>query len=65
MVSRLLTIEYGGVTSPGDIFDMAIPPNSGLEFIIPGLILSNGLIVRAFAAAANVINVCGYVERVS
>ncbi len=62
--SRKLTIEWGGVVAPDDLIEISIAAESGLEIIIPGLILSNGLIVKAFASVASVINIGGYVERV-
>jgi hypothetical protein len=66
---RKLTLEYGGVTSPDDLIEITIPAESGLVLIVPGLILSGtGTAprdVRAFAATANVINITGYVNRIS
>jgi hypothetical protein len=66
---RKLTIEYGGVTSPDDLIEITIPAESGLVLIVPGLILSGTGTeprnVRAFAATANVINITGYVNRIS
>jgi len=64
-----LTIEYGGTTSPDDLIEIPISGESGLILIIPGLIL-NGTgsaprTVRAFAGTTNVINVVGYVNRIS
>jgi hypothetical protein len=66
---RKLTIEYGGVTSPNDLIELVIPSESGLVLVIPGLLLngdgSAARNVRAFAATANVINISGYVNRIS
>jgi hypothetical protein len=66
---RKLTIEYGGVSSPDDLIEITIPAESGLVLIIPGLLLSgdgsSARLVRAFAATANVINITGYVNRIS
>jgi hypothetical protein len=66
---RKLTIEYGGVSSPDDLIEITIPSESGLVLIIPGLLLSgdgtSARLVRAFAATANVINITGYVNRIS
>lgn len=60
-----LTIEFGGVTSPDDLIEITLAAESGLELIIPGLILTNSLVVKAFADAGNLVNIGGYVERVS
>lgn len=66
---RKLTIEYGGVISPDDLIEITIPAEAGLVLIIPGLILSGtgsaARSVRAFAATANVINISGYINRIS
>ena len=58
-----LTIEFGGVVSPDDLMEKVIPPESGWIWVVPGFLLRNTLICRAFAASANVINVNGYVSR--
>jgi hypothetical protein len=67
--NRKLTIEFGGVSSPDDLIEIPIPAESGLVLIIPGLLLAgdgtSARVVRAFAATANVINITGYVNRIS
>jgi len=63
-----LTIEYGGVTSPDDLIEFTVSAESGLYLIIPGLVIkgnATALVVRAFAATANVINIAGYVNRIT
>ncbi len=62
---RKLTIEYGGVASPDDLIEQTIPAEGGLVLVLPGLLLTNSLVVRAFAATANVVMVGGYVNRVT
>lgn len=64
-VARKLTIEFGGTTSPDDTIEVLIPAEGGLVLVVPGLILQNELVVRAFAAAANVILVGGFVNRIA
>ena len=61
---RKLTLEWGGTTAPDDLIEVTIPAESGLTLVAPGLPLQNGLIVKAFAASANVITIHGYVHRV-
>lgn len=63
-VERKLTIEYGGTTSPDDLIEVPIPPESGLVAVLPGLIVNNGVAVRAFAASANVLIGFGYIHEV-
>lgn len=62
---RKLTIEFGGTTAPDDLFEMPIGAESGLILVIPGLLLTQSLEVRAFAATANVITINGFVNRIS
>jgi hypothetical protein len=60
-----LTIEWGGVASPDDLIEYTVKAENGLYLIIPGLILkgnATALVVRAFAATANVISISGYVN---
>ncbi len=58
-----LTVEWGGTDSPGDHIEVTIPAESGFTELIPGHILQNGALVRAFAASADVIVLHGYVNR--
>ncbi len=62
--ARKLTIEYGGTTSPDDTIELTIPAESGLFLVVPGLILDNGSVVKAFAASANVVMIAGYVNEI-
>jgi hypothetical protein len=62
-VARNLTIEWGTVTTPNAII-VSIPAQSGLVLVVPGLLLQNGLLVTAFASAANVIMISGYVNSI-
>jgi len=60
-----LTLEWGGVASPDDHIEITIgAEGTGLILIAPGILLQNSLVVRAFAATANVINIFGYVNRI-
>ena len=61
----VLTIEFGGVSSPKDLVIQTIPTKSGLVNIIPGVCLTGSLVVRAFAATTNVISIAGYVNRIT
>jgi hypothetical protein len=65
----LTTIEFGGTASPDDTIKVTIPFQSGLVLVAPGLTLtgdgSDGLVVKAFAATADVVTVHGYVNRIA
>lgn len=64
-----LTLEYGGTTNPDDRIIVAIPSKSGLSLLLPGLVLTGdgttGRTVRIFADTANVVNIVGYINRIS
>lgn len=60
-----LTIEWGGVSAPDDTIEVTIPSEAGLTFIIPGWVLQNSLVVKAFAATANVLMIGGFVNRIT
>jgi len=59
-----LTIEWGETTAPNGNIELTIPGESGLILVIPGLLLQNSLVVKAFANTANVICIHGYVNRI-
>lgn len=63
--SVTLTIEYGGATVPDQNIIITLPSKSGLNLIVPGLILQNSLVVKAFATTANVITISGYVNSIT
>jgi hypothetical protein len=62
---RKLTIEYGGTTSPDDLTEIEIGSEAGWVLVCPGLLLQNSLVIKAFAAAANVVVINGYVNRIT
>lgn len=61
-----LTVEWGGVTDPGDhmVKSYSIPANSAPIPIATGQVLNGGLVVRAFSGTASAINIGGYVNRI-
>ena len=61
-----LTLEWGGVTDPGDhlVKAFSIPANSPPLPIITGQVLQNTLVLKAFSGTASAINVSGYVNRI-
>lgn len=59
----LLTIELGGTTSPDDLIQYTVPTKAGLKIILPGVILRNSLVLKAFAGTTNVISLAGYANR--
>jgi hypothetical protein len=63
--ASVLTIEFGGTTDQDDQIQLELAADSGMTLIIPGLLLQNSLVVKAFAVDANVINLNGYVNRIT
>jgi hypothetical protein len=64
-----LTIEFGGTSAPDDLIEFEVEPESGLFLMIPGIPLtgdgSSARTVSAFAATTNVLNILGYVNRIT
>jgi hypothetical protein len=64
-LSVKLTVEWGEATAPDGNIECSVPGESGLQLIIPGLLLTNSLVVKAFADTANAIIIHGFVNRIS
>ncbi len=63
-----LTIEFGGVSAPDDLIEFTVPAEDGLYLVVAGLLIkgnATALVVRAFAATANVVMIGGYVNRIT
>ena len=60
-----LTIEWGEATAPDGNIEVTVPAEDGYMLVAPGLLLQNSLVVKAFAATANVILINGYVNRIT
>lgn len=63
--ARKLTIEFGGTTSPDDTIELTVAAEGGLVLVIPGLILTNSSVVKAFCATANVVMIAGFINRIT
>ena len=60
-----LTLEWGGVTAPDDLIEVTIPAEGGLTLVAPGLLIignATPLVVKAFADAANLVTLHGFVN---
>ena len=60
-----LTLEWGEATAPYGNIELAVAAESGLVLLTAGLLLQNSLVVKAFAASANVILIHGFVNRIT
>ena len=61
----VLTVQFGGTTDQDDYIELELAADSGMTLIVPEFLLDNSLIVKAHAATANVINVNGFVNRIT
>ena len=61
----VLTLEWGGATVPDQNIVVTIPFKAGLVPVTPGLILQNGMVVKAFAGTANVITIIGFINAIT
>ena len=62
-----LTIEWGEATAPDGNIELSVAAESGLVLVVPGLVLqgnATALVVKAFAATANVVVIHGYVNEI-
>jgi hypothetical protein len=60
-----LTLEWGTATAADGNIELTIAAESGLVLVVPGLILQNAKVVKAFAATADVILLSGYVNAIA
>ncbi len=66
--SVVLTVEFGGVTSPKDVIKSTLATQAGLVLICAGLVIQGNAtakVVRAFAATASQVSLFGYVNRIT
>jgi len=63
-----LTIEWGEAAAPDGNIELSVAAESGLVLVVPGLLIKGNatpLVVKAFAATANVILLHGYVNQIT
>lgn len=60
----IVTVEFGGATAPDFNVVITVPLKSTV-LAIPGVPLTNSVTVKAFAASANVVNMFGYINRIT
>ena len=64
-VAENLTLQWGGTSSPDDSITVTLQPYQGLMLVVPGLVLQNSLVLKAFATDANVVIIHGFVNRIT
>jgi len=60
-----LTIEFGGATVPDNNIILTLSAKAGLVLVVPGLLLQNAQVVKAFASVANVVTISGFVNAIT
>ena len=60
-----LTLEWGTATAADGNIELTIAAEAGLVLVVPGLILQNAKIVKAFAGTADVILLTGFVNAIT
>jgi len=60
-----LTIEFAGAVVPDNLIIVAIPGYSGQVTVVNRLLITAGLTIAARCSAANVVQIYGYVHRLS
>lgn len=66
--SHLVTIQWGGTTSPNDYIVTTVAAYAGMAIVVPGLVIQGNatpLVVRAFADTASKVSIMGYVNRIT
>lgn len=64
----ILTVEYGGVTTPKDIIKLTLTPQAGLVLVVSGLVLqgnASAKVIRAYAGTASQVSIFGFVNRIT
>jgi hypothetical protein len=60
-----LTLQFGGTSTPDDDITITLPSKQGLIPILPGCILQNGSVIKAYAGTANVVTISGFVNSIT
>jgi len=65
-VAATLTVEFGGVSDPGDhiVKAMSVAANSGLVPVVLGQGMNGGLTIKAFSPTASALNITGWVNQI-
>jgi len=62
--SVALTLGWGETGDSG-LTKIDLPPNQGKILVVAGEIIQNSLVIKAAAGTANVVNISGFVNRIS
>lgn len=62
---HVLTIGWGGTSSPDDLIVQTIRFKAGLALVVTKLLIGNSLVVKASADSANQVVLLGFVNRIA
>ena len=60
-----LTLEWGEATAPDGNIEFTVTAEDGLKCVVPGLLIQNELVVKAFAGTGDVLVIHGFVNRIA
>jgi hypothetical protein len=60
-----LALLWGGTTEPDNLILIPVPSQAGRVCVVDGMLLQNGLLVKAYAVAGSVIVVDGFVNNIA
>ena len=63
--SLLMRVQFGAATNPDNLIEVTLPCACGPFLIVPGLVLQNSTVVRAYGGGANLFTVFGFVNRIT
>lgn len=63
--SLTLNILWGGIVEPDDVNRVTIASRTGRTLVVDGQILQNELTISAYAQMGNMINIDGFINRIT
>ena len=60
-----LTLEFGGTSDPDNTIVQPVASQSGLYLVVPGFVVQNGAVIRAFADTVDKLVLYGFVNSIS
>ena len=64
-IAVVLTILWGGTTEPDNVIRVTLAGQSGRLLVCDGMILQNGLVIKAYASIASKVLVDGFVNSIT
>ena len=63
--TRTLSVAFGGTVTPNNVIRTGVPSRSGRILVCDGMLLQNGLVVKAYADGTNVVMLDGFVNNIA